>query len=124
MRISEVVKRTDLTADTLRYYERIGLLPPISRTDSGIRDYQDIDIRRIEFVKCMRRAGLPVEVLIEYYKLVRQGDETIPERKRILVEQRDVLKDQLKDLQETLNLLEYKINVYENIVLEKENEIS
>ncbi len=124
MRISEVVKRTSLTADTLRYYERIGLLPPISRTDSGIRDYQDIDIRRIEFVKCMRRAGLPVEVLIEYYKLVRQGDETIPERKRILVEQRDVLKDQLKDLQEILNLLEYKINVYENIVLEKENEIS
>ncbi len=123
MRISEVVKRTGLTADTLRYYERVGLIPPITRTKSGIRDYQDIDIRRIEFIKCMRRAGLPVEVLIEYFSLVQQGDETISNRKEILVEQRKALKLKMNDLQETLDLLEHKIQVYDNIVLKHENNL-
>ena len=71
MRIAEVSEQCDISPDTLRYYERIGLLPPVNRSESGIRDYDEIDLKRVEFIKCMRSAGLPIEVLIEYVSLVR-----------------------------------------------------
>jgi DNA-binding transcriptional MerR regulator len=123
MRISKVSEQCDIPADTLRYYERIGLLPPVNRSDSGIRDYSDLDVRRIEFIKCMRTAGLPIEVLIKYYGLVQQGEETIQDRKAILVEQRAELKARMEELQKTLDLLDYKINYYENAVLKAETAI-
>lgn len=123
MRISEVSKQCDISADTLRYYERIGLLPPVRRTKSGIRDYSDLDVRRVEFIKCMRTAGLPVEVLIEYYRLVQQGDKTMGDRKAILVERRAEIKARMAELQKTLDLLDYKISFYENAVLKAENAI-
>jgi DNA-binding transcriptional MerR regulator len=110
--------------DTLRYYEKIGLLPPVNRTDSGIRDFNDLDIRRVNFIKCMRTAGLPVEVLIEYYALVQQGDETIEARKEILQEQRAQLLARVAEMQETLDLLNYKIQVYENAVLKTEQKLT
>jgi DNA-binding transcriptional MerR regulator len=123
MRISEVSEQCDISADTLRYYERIGLLPPVDRTDSGIRDYSDLDVRRVEFIKCMRSAGLPVEVLIKYYGLVQQGDETMDDRKAILVEQRAEITARMAELQKTMDLLDYKISFYENAVLKAENAI-
>jgi DNA-binding transcriptional MerR regulator len=123
MKISEVSEQCDVSADTLRYYERIGLLPPVNRTDSGIRDFSDLDVRRVEFIKCMRTAGLPVEVLIKYYGLVQQGDETMEDRKAILVEQRAEIKARMAELQKTLDLLDYKISFYENAVLKAENAI-
>ena len=77
MKIAEVSQHYGLSPDTLRYYERIGLLPPVNRAESGIRDYSEIDVRRVEFIKCMRNAGLPIEVLTKYFALLQQGDETI-----------------------------------------------
>jgi DNA-binding transcriptional MerR regulator len=124
MRISEVSEQSGLSIDTLRYYEKIGLLPPVNRTDSGIRDFSDLDLRRVNFIKCMRAAGLPVEVLIEYYALVQEGDDTIDARKGILQEQRAQLLARMADLQETLDLLNYKIQVYENAVLKTEKKLS
>jgi DNA-binding transcriptional MerR regulator len=123
MRIAEVSEQYDISPDTLRYYERIRLIPPVNRTDSGIRDYNETDVKRVEFIKCMRSAGLPIEVLIEYVRLVQQGDTTIDARKEILKEQRDLLKSKMIEMQKTLDLLDYKINVYENTVLKKEKEI-
>jgi len=123
MRISKVSEQTGFSADTLRYYEHIGLIPPINRNQSGIRDYREIDIKRIEFIKCMRSAGLPIDVLIEYIGLVQQGDQTIEARKEILEEQRDVLASKIENLQNTLDLLNHKIQVYEEAVLKRENEI-
>lgn len=123
MRISEISEECGVSVDTLRYYERIGLLPPVERKDSGIRDYSDLDVRRVNFIKCMRNAGLPVKVLTRYYKLVQQGDETINERKAILVEQRANIAAQMAELQETLDLLEYKINHYDKVVLRSKNTI-
>jgi len=66
MKIAEVSERYDLSSDTLRYYERIGLIQPVNRNGGGIRDYNELDLRRVEFIKCMRSAGLPIETLIEY----------------------------------------------------------
>ena len=123
MKIAQVSEQSGISSDTLRYYERIGLIPPVNRNGSGIRDYSELDVRRVEFVKCMRRAGLPIEVLIEYYGLVQQGDQTIEARKEILKEQRKQLLARMAEMQETLDLLNYKIEVYENAVLKKEKEI-
>lgn len=120
MKISEVSEQSGLSVDTLRYYEKIGLLPPIQRTESGIRAYGEHDVRRIDFVKCMRTAGLPIEVLIDYFALVEQGDETIAARKMILQEQRAHLVARMAEMQETLDLLSQKIQGYEEGVLKAE----
>ena len=119
MKIKEVSERYGISLDTLRYYERIGLLPPVNRSKSGIRDYNEIDVKRVEFIKCMRSAGLPVEVLIAYVGLVQQGDGTIEARKEILKEQREQLLARMKEMQKTLDTLDHKIEVYENAVLNK-----
>ena len=123
MKIAEVSEKFGLSADTLRYYERVGLIPTVNRNDSGIRDYNELDLRRVDFIKCMRGAGLPVEVLIEYVALVQQGDKTIEARKEILKEQRDLVSARLAEMQKTLDLLDHKIKVYEKAVLKKEKEM-
>jgi len=124
MRISKVSERCGISSDSLRYYERIGLIPPINRNESGIRDYSEIDVKRVEFIKCMRSAGLSIETLIEYYGLVQQGDQTIEARKEILKEQRKQLVAKMEEMQKTLDLLDYKIDVYENVLLKKEKELT
>ena len=123
MKITEVGEQYGISPDTLRYYERIGLIPPVNRSVGGIRDYGEIDLRRVEFIRCMRSAGLPIETLIEYVRLVQQGDETIPARKKILVEQREKLAARMEEMQKTLDLLDYKISVYENTLFSKEKEL-
>jgi MerR family transcriptional regulator, aldehyde-responsive regulator len=123
MKIAEVSEKYGLSVDTLRYYERVGLIPPVNRNGGGIRDYNELDLRRVDFIKCMRGAGLPVEVLIEYMDLVQQGDKTIEARKEILVEQRDLVAARLEEMQKTLDRLNYKIEVYEKALLKKEKEI-
>jgi MerR family transcriptional regulator, aldehyde-responsive regulator len=123
MKIAEVSERYEISSDTLRYYERIGLIPPVNRNASGIRDYSDLDLRRVEFIKCMRSAGLPIEVLIEYVALVQQGDKTIEARKEILKEQRELLAARMSEMQKTLDILDHKIEVYESALLKKEKEM-
>lgn len=123
MKISEVSERCGISSDTLRYYERIGLIPPVKRNNGGIRDYCEIDVKRVEFIQCMRSAGLPIKVLIEYFGLVQQGDKTIEARKEILIEQREQLVARMKELQKTLDLLDYKITVFENALLKREKEL-
>lgn len=123
MKIAEVSEHTGISSDTLRYYERIGLIWPVNRNASGIRDYTDLDLRRVEFIKCMRNAGLPVEVLIEYVGLVQQGDKTIKARKEILREQRELLAARMSEMQKTMDILDHKIEVYENALLKKEKEM-
>ena len=123
MKIAEVSEKFGISSDTLRYYERIGLIWPVNRTPNGIRDYNELDLRRVDFIKCMRSAGLPVEVLIEYVALVQQGDATTEARKDILKEQRKLLADRMAEMQKTLDLLDHKIEVYENSLLKKEQAI-
>ena len=123
MTIAEVSRKFDLTPDTLRYYERIGLIPGVNRKSSGIRDYTEEDCRWVEFIKCMRNAGLPIEVLIEYVTLFKQGDATFDARKALLVEQRSQLVARIDDMQKTLGRLNCKIERYEQMVMPAENEL-
>ena len=123
MKIAEVSEKFGMSADTLRYYERVGLIPPVHRNDGGIRDYDELDLKRVDFIKCMRSAGLPIEVLIEYVALVQKGDKTMDTRKEMLIEQRDLLVARMNEMQKTLDILNHKIEVYENAVLKKEKEM-
>ena len=113
MTIKDVSERYGITQDTLRYYERIGMIPPVTRTPGGMRDYQEEDLRWVELAMCMRSAGLPVEVMIEYRKLFQAGDGTIPARLQLLTDQREVLLEQRKQIDATLDRLNYKIARYE-----------
>ncbi|MEG0772073.1 MerR family transcriptional regulator [Clostridium sp.] len=123
MTIAEVSKKYELTADTLRYYERIGLIPGVNRNKNGIRDYTEEDCRWIEFIKCMRSAGLPIEVLIDYVALFQQGDETINARKELLTEQRKQLVEKMEDMKKTIERLDYKIERYDQGIITKEKEL-
>lgn len=115
MTIAEVSKKYDLTPDTLRYYERIGLIKEVPRTDSGIRNYDEKTCRRIEFIKCMRNAGIEIEKLLEYFDLLEQGKKTVFERKQLLEDQKEKLVEKQKSINETLEHLNYKLNLYEEI---------
>ena len=117
MTIAEVSKEFSLSSDTLRYYEKIGLIPPIHKNKSGIRDYQEEDLKWIQFVKCMRSAGLPIEVLLEYMDLYRQGDTTYCARQQLLEEQRDRLIKRIEEMNDTLDKLNYKIERYKNMAM-------
>lgn len=123
MKIAEVSQLYGISPDTLRYYKRIGAIPTVNRDQNGIRDYSETDLRRVEFVMCMRRAGLPIGALIDYVGLVQQGDHTIESRKEILKEQRTQLAVRIMEMQKTLDLLDDKIKVYENAILKKEKEL-
>lgn len=123
MTITEVSKRYELTADTIRYYERIGLIPRVNRNKSGIRDFTEEDCRWVEFIKCMRGAGLSIEILTEYVNLFQEGNSTVKARKELLIEQRNQLADRIREMQETLDRLDRKIDGYEEIFLTKEEDL-
>lgn len=120
MKISEVSKKYDISIDTLRYYEKEGLLPNITKNASGVRDYSETDCARIEFIKCMRSAGMPVECLSKYISLCVQGEGTEEERRNMLIKQRDELLEKRDAIQRSIDKLEYKIDIYYNILLDKE----
>lgn len=114
MNISEAARLNDVTPVTLRYYERVGLIPPVTRKNGGVRDYQKEDLEWIEFIKCMRSSGLSVDSLIEYTKLYQLGDETIEARKRILQVEREKLAAKYEEIGATIDRLDGKIEDYEN----------
>ena len=96
MKVSEVSKKYDISADTLRYYEKIGLIKNVPRNKSGIRDYDENALKRIEFIKCMRSAGVEIEILIKYMNLLEKGKKTVLERKNLLSEQKNKLLEKQK----------------------------
>ncbi|MCF0258229.1 MAG: MerR family transcriptional regulator [Erysipelotrichaceae bacterium] len=116
MTIKEVSQICGLTPDTLRYYEKIGAIPAVKRNSSQIRDCCYEDLRWIELAKCMRAAGLSVEVLVEYLQLYQQGGSSIDARLTLLSEQRKVLLEQKLNIEIMLNKLNYKIAHYEEAV--------
>ena len=121
MTIAEVSKKYELSADTLRYYERIGLVPPVPRNKSGIRDYDTESCQWVELMKCMRSAGVQIEALIEYVALFQQGDETIGARKALLIEQRDQLVERMAEMQRSLDRLNDKIERYDQGLMTNEH---
>lgn len=116
MTIKEVSDKFGISQDTLRYYERVGMIPHVTRTAGGIRNYQESDLGWVEMALCMRSAGLPIEAMIEYVRLFQEGDETIPARLQLLLDQREALIEQKAQIDSTLKRLNYKISRYERAV--------
>ena len=123
MTIAEVSRKYDISADTLRYYERIGLIPPVPRTRGGLRDYGEESCGWIQLMKCMRAAGVQIEALIEYVDLFQQGDATLDARKALLVEQRDQLVSRMAEMQASLDLLNQIIDRYEQGMMTAEQQL-
>ncbi|MBP2627573.1 MAG: transcriptional regulator, MerR family [Firmicutes bacterium] len=115
MIISEVSAKYGMTQDALRYYERVGLIPPVPRKPNGIREYDDYSCGWIEFIHCMRNAGIPVEILVEYVQLYQQGSTTKEARKELLQEELNRLDDRIANLQATRGRLACKIENYDDL---------
>lgn len=120
MKIAEVSKRYGVSTDTLRYYERIGLLRHVPRNKSGIRDYDEASCNAVEFVKCMRDAGMSIESLVEYMELIEQGEQTAPARKELLMRQSEEIRRRIDDLERALQRLQFKIDHYDEVMAESE----
>ncbi|MBP5362605.1 MAG: MerR family transcriptional regulator [Ruminococcus sp.] len=116
MTIKEVCQKYNVTPDTLRYYERIGVIPEVHRTPGGIRDYNEEDIKWVETATCFRSAGMPIELLIEYVKLFKEGNNTISARCELLKEARERILEERRKYDEALEKMNYKIRVYEKAV--------
>ena len=117
--IQQVAQATGLTPHTLRYYERIGLIHPIQREENTRRNYTADDLGWIDFLLKLRATGMSIKDMQRYAELQRQGDETLPERVEMLKSLRDKVEAHIEEMNEHLKLVYYKIELYENIVLEK-----
>lgn len=113
MNIKDASEKSGVSADTIRYYERIGLIPPVHRNENGVRKFGAEDLRWIQFSRQMRRAGLSIEALIDYLALFREGEHTLEVRVELLKEQRVDLKNRINIMQEALDRLDFKINNYD-----------
>lgn len=112
MTIKEVSEAYGLSQDTLRYYERVGMIPPVTRSPSGHRNYQEKDLAWVELAKCLRNAGLTVEAIVQYVKLSLEGEGTISARYELLKQQREGLLVQRRQMDEALGRLDRKIERY------------
>lgn len=110
--ISEVAEYAGLSAHTLRWYERIGLMPHVDRSHTGQRRYTDRDLDWLDLVSRLRLTGMPVADMVRYAELVRQGEHTFPERERLLSAHREDVRMRIAELRSTLEVLDYKINIY------------
>lgn len=116
MTIREIAAKTNMSTDTLRYYERIGMLPPVPRNAAGIRNYDEYFVNFINFIKKLKASGMSLEHIIDYIRLAEMGDATIQERKKLLAEARETLLDKINSLQLVAELAGYQLRNYENLL--------
>ncbi len=116
MTIKEVCEKFDITADTLRYYERVGVIPEVNRTSGGSRDYTEENLKWVKNAICLREAGISIESIAEYVKLFKQGDETIAARLSLLIETKEQVLEAKKKYDDALARLDYKIERYEEAI--------
>ena len=122
--IQEVARQTGLSTYTLRYYERVGLIHPIDREQNTHRRYTADDVGWIDFLTKLRATGMSIKDMQRYAELQRRGDDTLPERVEMLKALRDQVEERIQELNEHLKLVYYKIEIYQQMVTEKELETS
>lgn len=116
MTMKTVCDMFNISADTLRYYERIGVIPPVQRTSGGIRKYTDEDISWIQNAVCLRDAGVPLEMIAEYVRLYDQGEPSFEARLQLLEKARVHVMTEKQKYDAALEKLNYKISKYEEAV--------
>ncbi|MCS8569783.1 MerR family transcriptional regulator [Pediococcus pentosaceus] len=121
MKISDVSKKFNISIQTLRYYEREGLIPAIHRDSNGVRDYQKDELYWIHYVQVLRNSGVTVASIKKYVGLVQKGSETREQRKQILFEQRQALLKKRTQIDDALKHMDIKLESYDTYVIELEN---
>ena len=111
--VGEMAKLLGITASTLRYYDKEGLLPFVERSSGGIRMFQESDFEWLQVIGCMKKAGMSIKDIRQYIEMALQGDETIGPRLAMFRHQREVLKQQMEELQRTMQMVDYKCWYYE-----------
>ncbi len=117
--ITEVSKKYDISSDTLRYYERIGLIPQVPRKKNGNRYYTEGMQGWIEMIVCLRHSGVTVEALIDYAQMLEKGNSTLEAREALLREQLSLLEEKKYNLNRSINRLKHKISLYETGEIKK-----
>lgn len=123
MTIKEVAKKTGVSADTLRYYERIGLLPAVPRKSNGIRDYDEFFIDWIAFIQDLKSVGMSLEAILDYISLAKLGEASRKERKQLLVEVQHILLNKIKMLHTMVEKNNYHLEHYDDVLLPKTNKL-
>lgn len=113
---AEMASRCEISIDTLRYYEREGLLESIERTSGGQRRYTEDDVAWVQILRCLRTTALPIREMKRFAELVRQGDSAIAERSHLLIEHRADVVAQISALHEALDTIDHKIAAYSAIL--------
>lgn len=111
--VGEAAKILNVAPSAIRYYDREGLLPFVERTDSGIRRFQERDFEWLRVIGCLKSSGMHIKNIKRFIDMAVKGDETIPERLKMMKEQRNAIMEQLEELQKTLDILDYKCWYYE-----------
>lgn len=111
----KVTEILNISKHTLRYYEKEGLLPPISRDKIGIREYSDSDLELLALIRCMRAAGMSISYIKNYMDLCKDGISTVSKRKEIILLQKKILEDQKKELEENFGIINWKLKYYEDL---------
>jgi len=114
--------QTGVSIDTLRYYEREGLINPVERSSSGHRRYSADDVLWVQVLRCLRDTGMSIEQLRQYCKLGEQGDHTQPERMELLVQHKETVLNQISTLQESIKLIDHKIDFYQSAILREKQQ--
>ncbi len=125
LNIKEAAEITELTNDTIRYYERIGIILPVPRRANGLRDFDERSLNQLKFAKIMRKAGMGVEILREYLSMIYENDDaTVPARKILLTEQAELMQEKINEMQAALDYLVHKVDNYEDHMRVAEKRLS
>jgi DNA-binding transcriptional MerR regulator len=112
--IADAARASGVSAYTLRYYERAGLIDDVGRADSGHRRYSDGDLAWIQTLQCLRATGMPIRTIRRYAELVRAGDGSEVERLALLQEHRHAVRSELAEVRRHLAFIDRKISIYED----------
>ncbi|OPJ58252.1 MerR family transcriptional regulator [Clostridium chromiireducens] len=118
--IKEVAEKFNISSYTLRYYEREGLIPSVQRNDNGRRVYTDIDLGWLQLVCCMRATGMSISYIKNYVNLCTEGIDTLPERRNIMIEQKEIIKEEIRKYTELLKLVDMKLDYYDEKISKDE----
>ena len=110
--IQDVSKKTGLTAHTLRYYEKEGLITGVERSQGGIRQYTDEDLERLGLIRCLKNTGMSIQEIARFVQLTHEGDHTLEERVELLREHRDRVLERMAEMQEHLDKVTWKLNFF------------
>ena len=111
--VGEMAELLGVTASTLRYYDKEGLLPFVESSPGGIRMFRDSDIEWLRVIGCMKKAGMSIKDIRQYIELALKGDDTIELRLKMFQHQKEVLRQKLEEMQHTMDMVDYKCWYYE-----------